>query len=105
MCAHNVGYVITGSRACLLVGREVATCNWGCAEARGGTYMYTCKPRFSLFWCVWGLVVHCAWWLTTESVVTSIFDTCLLTICETNSLVKRLAGEEAGDNQLPSYQL
>jgi len=65
MCAHNVGYVITGSRACLLVGREVATCNWGCAEARGGTYMYTCLGMFSLFCCVWGLVVHCAWWVIT----------------------------------------
>ncbi len=65
LCAHNVGYVITGSRACLLVGREVATCNWGCAEARGGTYMYTWKLVFSLFCCVWGLVVHCAWCVAT----------------------------------------
>ena len=63
--AHNVGYVISGLGACLLVGREVATCNWGCAEARGGTYMYTCKPRFSLFCCVVILVGHGVWWVIT----------------------------------------
>ncbi len=87
LCAHNVGYVITGSRACLLVGREVATCNWGCAEARGGTYMYTWKLVFSLFCCVVVWVGHGVWWVTTLGGV------------------KRLAGEEAGDNQLPSHRL
>ena len=66
-CAHNVGYVITGLGAGLLVGREVAASNWGCAEARGGTYMYTWKVMFSLFCCVVVLVGHGVWWLVTGS--------------------------------------
>jgi hypothetical protein len=85
--AHNVGYVITGASVRLLFGREVALRDWGYAEARGGTYMYTWKVMFSLFCCVWGLVGHGVWWLTTEGGV------------------KRLVGEEAGDNQMPSYRL
>ena len=65
--AHNVGYVIMGLGACLLVGREVAARNWGYAEARGGTYMYTCSCLFSLFCCVVMLVGHGVWWLVTGS--------------------------------------
>jgi len=63
--AHNVGYVITGASVRLLFGRQVASRDWGSAEARGGTYMYTCLGMFSLFCCVVVWVGHCVWWLTT----------------------------------------
>lgn len=65
--AHNVGYVITVLSVRLLFGRQVALHNRGYAEPQGGTYMYTCLVMFSLFCCVWGLVVHGAWWLVTGS--------------------------------------
>jgi hypothetical protein len=51
--------------------------------------MYTCKPMFSLFCCVGGLVGHGAWGVTTLGGVTSIFDTCLPMIIRDNLLVKR----------------
>ena len=65
--AHSVRYVITGASVRLLVGRVVALRNWGYAEARGGTYMYTWKVMFSLFCCVVMLVGHGVWWLVTGS--------------------------------------
>ena len=66
--------------------------DWGSAEPRGTVYMYYERLMVSLFCCVVVWVVSVCGGLTTESVVTSIFDTCLPTICETNSLVLRLAG-------------
>ena len=66
--------------------------NWGYAEPGVRVYMYYERLMVSLFCCVVVWVVSVCGGLTTESVVTSIFDTCLPTICETNSLVLRLAG-------------
>ena len=61
-CGERVG---RGASVRLLFGREVALRNWGYAEARGGTYMYTWKVMFSLFCCVVILVGHGVWWVIT----------------------------------------
>ena len=70
-------------------GRVMYT-NWGYAEPGVRVYMYYERDTVSLFWCVGVFVVTVCEGLFTLRGVTSIFDTCLPTICETNSLVLRL---------------